>query len=86
MTIAVIALREEAAKYPPGSTTAGLLNWADIELGDRAERIFELEDEMKQLQADADKYRLALKQVQEALGVVAKHAMLESYELSAKRS
>ena len=38
--IAVIALREEAAKHEAGSTTAGLFNWAEIELGDRAEGIF----------------------------------------------
>ncbi len=76
-------MRGEATKLPPDSATHKMLVWAEMELGERADRIFELEDELKRAQADADKYRLALMQVKEALQVVVKHAMLESYEISA---
>ena len=83
MAIAVIALREEAAKHPAGSETASILAWAEIELGDRAERIFELEDDQKRANECTSKYQLALKQLHEALGITAKYAGRESHELIA---
>ena len=52
--------------------------------GDALERINDMETALVKAENDRDKYRLALIQIQEALGVVGKYAMLESTEIDAE--
>jgi hypothetical protein len=51
--------------------------------GDALERIGELERYLKEATADLDKYRLALIQLNGALEIAAKFAMMEAHEISA---
>jgi hypothetical protein len=51
--------------------------------GDALERMHNLAADLAQAEADRDKYRLALIQLHDALGVAAKFAMLEAHEISA---
>ncbi len=47
------------------------------------QRIYDVEAELLIAQEDCTKYRTALNQIHQALGIVAKHAMLEGHEISA---
>lgn len=51
--------------------------------GDALERMRDLEADLAQAEADRDKYRLALNQLHEALGIAANYAMLQGHEMSA---
>lgn len=43
---AITELRAEISRHPSGSTTARLLSWAELHIGDQFDRICELEDEL----------------------------------------
>lgn len=47
------------------------------------QRIYDVEAELLLAQEDCTKYRIALNQIHQALGIVAKYAMLEGHEISA---
>lgn len=43
---AITQLREEIEKHPAGSATARLLSWAELQISDQFDRIYELEDDL----------------------------------------
>lgn len=43
---AVTQLREEITKHPAGSTTARLLSWAELQILDQMDTIYELQDDL----------------------------------------
>lgn len=43
---AITQLREEIEKHPAGSATARLLSWAELQISDQLDRIYELEDDL----------------------------------------
>ena len=41
---AITELRKEIEKHPAGSATARLLSWAELQIHDQFDRIYELDD------------------------------------------
>lgn len=56
-------MREIAASLPPGDEVAKILNWADVHIGDQFERIYELEEELKETAEAIDKMTEAFAQL-----------------------
>lgn len=53
---AITQLREEIKKHPAASSTARLLSWAELHIGDQFDRICELEDELKEANNRIDEF------------------------------
>lgn len=43
---AITERRKEIEKHPAGSATARLLSWAELQIHDQFDRIYELEDDL----------------------------------------
>lgn len=74
MSTVTSELRDEAAQQPEGSRAKRLLTWAEIHFSDCADRILELEDDCKAVQAEADGLRQALSRLHTALEGAAQFA------------
>lgn len=60
-------MRDVAASLEPGSQVRKMLTWAELELGERAEQIFELEEEIKQESDARIKVEQALHNIKQQL-------------------
>jgi hypothetical protein len=78
---ALTNLRDEIKKHPAGSDTARILAWADVELGERADCIFELEDEIKALRDDKLRRVTTLNNVRDTLIKMADYILKENFDL-----
>lgn len=68
-------MRDAAEQLEPGSQVRKMLTWAELELGERADQIFSLEEELKEesdlrvkLEDALHKAKHALEQAADALG------------------
>ena len=64
-------MREAAALLPADSPIRKALIWADMELGDRFDQIFELEEDISSRDREIDALRLALHSIKRDLDLVA---------------
>jgi len=74
-------MRDTAAAMEDGPAKKMLI-WAELELGERADQIFELEEEVKELFDESEKLREALCAIKAALQVVSGHAHSQAFKLS----
>lgn len=64
-------MREAAELLPADSPVRKALIWADMELGDRCDQIFDLEEEVAERDREIDALRLALHTTKSNLGFIA---------------
>lgn len=80
MTI-LTELREEAALHPNCSRVKRLLTWAEIHFADSAERILELEDELKSEFKESEKLREALCQIKSGFELIGSFARDRAFRM-----
>lgn len=76
-------MREAADLLPADSPVRKALIWADMELGDRCDQIFELEEEISDRDREIDALRLSLHAVKRDLETVAKAVHGALFEMPA---
>ena len=81
MSSVVEQYKAEALRHPEGSQARKLLNWAAIELPDRAAIMIELEEEANERLKENEKLREALCTVKAALAVVGSYARDQAFHL-----
>jgi hypothetical protein len=80
---AITTLRNAIAKHPADSEVARLLSWAELTMGDLHDRIFELEEEVKLLEADKVRRVTALNEVRGLMGAMGDYILKENFDLPA---
>jgi hypothetical protein len=75
---ALHALRMAASEQPEGALKS-LLNWAELHIGDQFERICELEDDLKQADAENQRRANALNAIRAALGELGEVILKENF-------
>lgn len=80
---AITTLRDEIARHPADSDVARLLSWAELTMGDLHDRIFELEEEVRLLEADKLRRVTALNEVRNSLGAMSDHILRENFDMPA---
>jgi hypothetical protein len=75
---ALHALRMAASEQPEGALKS-LLNWAELHIGDQFERICELEDDLKQADAENQRRANALNAIRAALGELCDVILKENF-------
>ena len=75
---ALHALRLAASEQPEGALKS-LLNWAELHIGDQFERICELEDDLKQADAENQRRANALNAIRAALGELVELILKENF-------
>ena len=80
---AITTLRNEIVKHPADSEVARLLSWAELTMGDLHDRIFELEEEVKLLEADKVRRVTALNEVRGLMGAMGDYILKENFDLPA---
>lgn len=81
MSRVIAQYKEEALLHPEGSRARKLLNWAAIELPDRAAIITELEEDDAARLRENEKLREALCTIKAALEVVGNYASDQAFHL-----
>ena len=81
MTV-ITEIREELTKHAATSNIARLLSWAELHTGDQFDRICELEEELKQSNAEADNLRMALHLATGGLDVIRGYMKSENVEIA----
>ena len=80
---AITTLRNEIVKHPADSDVARLLAWAELTMGDLHDRIFELEEEVRLLEADRLRRVTALNEVRYRLGAMSDYILRENFDMPA---
>ena len=81
MSSVIEQYKEEALLHPEGSRARKLLNWASMELPDRAAIIIELEETDGERLKEGEKLREALCTIKAALEVVGNYAKDQAFHL-----
>ena len=76
-------MREAADLLPADSPVRKALIWADMELGDRCDQIFELEEDIASRDREIDGLRLALHSIKRDLELVARAVHGALFEMPA---
>lgn len=80
------SLTAEAVLHPEGSRVRQLLQWAAVELPDRASRIEELEEDETSRLKECEQLREALCTIKAALAVVAEYSRAEAFSLGTQNT
>ena len=80
------SLNAEAALHPDGSRVRQLLQWAAVELPDRAARIEELEEDETSRLKECEQLREALCTIKAALAMVAEYSRAEAFSLGTQNT
>ena len=78
---AITTLRNAIAKHPADSEVARLLSWAELTMGDLHDRIFELEEEVKLLEADKVRRVTALNETRGLMMAMSDYILKENFDL-----
>lgn len=78
---AITTLRNAIAKHPADSEVARLLSWAELTMGDLHDRIFELEEEVKMLEADKMRRVTALNEVRGLMIAMSNYILHENFDM-----
>lgn len=77
----IITEMREAASMLPDSPVKKMLIWAELELGERADRIFELEEDETALYKEVDELRIELRRLKTLLEEAAKSITRALFEI-----
>jgi hypothetical protein len=78
---AITTLRNEISKHPADSDVARLLSWAEMQMGDLHDHIFELEEEVKLLRDDKLRRVKALNEIRNLMVAMSDYILKENFDL-----